>query len=362
MQNKGTVLYIGGFELPDKNAAAQRVIGIAKGLRDSGYTVIFVNALKEYKDEPQNKSYFGFKTIEYQREKDSDYLFGAKRVTSIISEMKPSVIIAYNYPAVALNKIRKYCKKNSTRCIADVTEWPKPVGGNLAYRIIKELDTLYRMRFVQKRLDAVIAISRYLYDYYKQYVPTALIPPTVDIKDKKWSNGTNTESEVTSFSYAGSPSALKEKLDIIVDAVEACAKDRPVVFNIIGITKEQFIKMYSWNKEISDAIVFWGRRTHEEVLKLVQESTWTIILRENNIVVKAGFPTKLVESISCGTAVIINEFSNVTDYLNETNSIVISGYGEIKDAIVKSCGIKKQVDREQFDYARYEKDLESVIG
>ena len=34
MPYKGTVLYIGGFELPDKNAAAQRVVGIAKSLRD----------------------------------------------------------------------------------------------------------------------------------------------------------------------------------------------------------------------------------------------------------------------------------------------------------------------------------------
>ena len=72
--DKKRILYIGGFELPDKNAAAQRVIGIAKSLRDSGYKVRFVNALKEYSGEPHKTEYFGFSTFEYKREGDKDYL------------------------------------------------------------------------------------------------------------------------------------------------------------------------------------------------------------------------------------------------------------------------------------------------
>ena len=37
-----TIVYIGGFELPDKNAAAQRVISNAKIFRKLGYHVIYV--------------------------------------------------------------------------------------------------------------------------------------------------------------------------------------------------------------------------------------------------------------------------------------------------------------------------------
>ena len=36
------VLYIGGFELPDKNAAAHRVISNAFLLRELGYEVSFI--------------------------------------------------------------------------------------------------------------------------------------------------------------------------------------------------------------------------------------------------------------------------------------------------------------------------------
>ena len=38
---KELIIYIGGFELPDKNAAAQRVIGNSKALRDLGYETVF---------------------------------------------------------------------------------------------------------------------------------------------------------------------------------------------------------------------------------------------------------------------------------------------------------------------------------
>ena len=36
------IIYIGGFELPDKNAAAHRVLGNAKILRELGYKVILI--------------------------------------------------------------------------------------------------------------------------------------------------------------------------------------------------------------------------------------------------------------------------------------------------------------------------------
>ena len=46
LENKRTILYIGGFVLPDKNAAAQRVIANAKAMRALGYDVQFLSALK----------------------------------------------------------------------------------------------------------------------------------------------------------------------------------------------------------------------------------------------------------------------------------------------------------------------------
>ena len=44
-----TIIYIGGFELPDKNAAAQRIIGNSYALKELGYEVIFLGVSKSKK-------------------------------------------------------------------------------------------------------------------------------------------------------------------------------------------------------------------------------------------------------------------------------------------------------------------------
>ena len=61
---KRTILYVGGFELPDKNAAAQRVLSVAKIFKSIGYNVIFLGIDKtidtKISIEETKREYFGF--------------------------------------------------------------------------------------------------------------------------------------------------------------------------------------------------------------------------------------------------------------------------------------------------------------
>ena len=41
---KGTIIYYGGFSLPDKNAAANRVVSNGKIFKALGYNVVFLGA------------------------------------------------------------------------------------------------------------------------------------------------------------------------------------------------------------------------------------------------------------------------------------------------------------------------------
>ena len=360
--DKKKVLYIGGFELPDKNAAAQRVIGIAKSLRDLGYEVCFVNSVKGLQqNESIKKEYFGFDTIEYGRETDLDYLVTGTTAIKSIEAVSPDYIIAYNYPALALERIRFFCSKKGIKCIGDATEWYDSKSGNIVFRMIKSFDTWYRMTVVHKKLDGIIAISRYLFDYYKDSVNTVLIPPTVDITDDKWQASDKKQTDVVTFVYAGSPSAQKEKLDLIVETFGSIPKYYCVKLYIIGVSKAQFIDMYSWKHTISERISFLGRLEHKEALQIVKQSNWTIILRENNSVVKAGFPTKLVESISCGIPVLVNRFSNIDEYLSGKNSIIVNSVDKLSEYIEKACEEQKSVDNSVFDFRLFLEELEKLF-
>lgn len=356
------ILYIGGFELPDKNAAAQRVVGIAKGFRELGHEVVFLNSLKRYEGtESRETEYFGFKCYEYQRESTKDYLLTAKTAISMIEKIKPDAVVAYNYPAVALERIRRHCKRNGIKCYADATEWYQAVGENVVYRVIKNLDTAYRMKVVQKKLDGVIAISRFLYDYYKDSVKTVLVPPTVDLSDEKWNIDVSKQNGIVSFVYAGVPYALKEKLDTIVSAIETVSQEQNVVLNVVGVTEQQFIELYQWTRGIPEAVYFWGRVNHLEAIRLVKSSDWAIILRDNNRVVKAGFPTKLVEAISCGTPVVVNDFSNIYEYLDNRNSIKVADVNKLTEFLSLAASETISIDNRTFDYHGYQTELEELL-
>lgn len=358
------ILYIGGFELPDKNAAAQRVIANAKSMRELGCTVVFINSLKSSGSSTvELKNYYGFECYEMKRKGIFSYSLSGRSVKRFITEHEISAIIAYNYPGVALGNISRACKKNGIKCYVDVTEWYKPEG-NLLYRLVKGFDIRMRMERVQPKTDGIIAISRFLYDYYKSKVDnTVLIPPLVDMDDIKWKSTTpQSEYETTSFVYAGSPSKTKERLDLVIEAIIKVAKKHSVSLSVIGVTKEEYERIYGKKREIPECVHFFGRIPHTEVIELVKKANWSVIIRDNNSVVKAGFPTKLVESISCGTPVIANDFSNIKDYLNENNSLIIGEISDLAEAMNNACVTQTNVDCMQFDYRHYLDLFRNLLG
>lgn len=355
---KMRVLYIGGFILPDKNAAAQRVVANAKALRELDHTVYFLNTIHQ-KMKPQWCDYFGFACYECYRGNILKYLTSIKIIKNIIKNQKIDAVIAYNYPAIGLKKLSRYCRKHNIKIIADVTEWYVPQG-NAVFRLIKNYDTNLRMKKLHVKMDGVIAISEYLYNYYKEKVFTVKIPPLVDVCDDKWNIKTEKNTEVLTLIYAGSPSAQKERLDLIIETVENLAGELPVSLDVVGISAEQYNRIYHKNFNGSHT-KFWGRISNTETIALMKRADYSVVLRGNNKVVEAGFPTKVVESITCGTPVIANRFSNISDYLSEDNSILIEDFDQLAVAIKKALVERKTFDNTVFDYREYLSKFKMIL-
>lgn len=352
------ILYVGGFVLPDRNAAAQRVIAIAKGFRELGHQVIFLN----YSDQVEKScwtEYSGFSCYDAPKRGMYHHLTDINDVIRIMDEKKITSVVAYNYPAVALNKLINWCHKRRIRCYADATEWYIAQGG-LVFKVIKTIDTEWRMRLLHKKMDGVIAISDYLYRYYKDKVHTVKIPPTVDINDEKWQvQPIEWPKDKTVFVYAGSPTAQKERLDLILDAAETLRDQYSLIVRVIGITEEQYVAMYG-KKAPQGCAEFLGRISHRDVIREVKSADWSIVIRDNTKVVKAGFPTKVVESIACGTPVIANCFSDISDYLNDRNSNLCN-IESISLAVHEACNTRLTVNHELFSYKHYLDELKMLM-
>lgn len=357
--NQGRILYVGGFELPDKNAAAQRVISNAKALKKLGYDVEFLNQPKKVTSKIEIKEYFGFKCYEAGRKKQLHYFTSCNQIARILREQNYKAVIAYNFPSIALSKLINECKKRKVLCIADATEWYTPAG-NFIFRMVKKFDTDYRMKYLHFKMDGVIAISDYLYQFYSKGVRCVKIPPLVDISELKWEKDVNITRKMQ-FVYAGSPSNRKERLDIIVSAIIDLGKTYNVALKVIGITKEQFCTMYPKTSTDDKIVHFCGWISHEAAVKAVKESNWSIIVRNNTLSVLAGFPTKVVESISSGVPVVANKFSSIQDYLNDSNSVLFEDVNDIKSALEKAITVECNVNQTIFDYHGYLQLFKTIL-
>lgn len=359
------ILYIGGFEMPDKNAAAQRVLSIAKALKEAGYDTFFYG-LSQSKD--YEGMVDGFKYEAYPHPSGIaawfKYALG-QGIIKYIREKSPEYVFLYNYPAVAQERVISFCKRHGIKTVGDITEWYRPKN------LPKRIDTYLRMKVSNKHLDGVIAISRYLYNYYSDQHLT-LLPPMVDKEESKWTNQPEKhQDEKINLVYIGTGS-IKDRLDKIIKGIMQSGAHN-YHLDVIGITEQQYEKIYQQEVNFSNIdVVFHGRLPHQEALKFLMGADFQIFFRDFIRVNNAGFPTKFVESMSAGVPVITNRISNIEDYIrNGENSFMIEHpeEDEICEVLkhvstlsrVEIENIKSKCLKEEFDYRNYIKQLEMFM-
>ena len=338
--SKGTIIYVGAFELPDKNAAAHRVMANAKIFSKLGYSTVFIGIDKKLKyDSSINttkqdlEEFECWKTPYPTSSKEwFNYLTSIYRFLEIVNKYDDvKAVICYNYQAIAFERIKKYCRAKSIKVISDCTEWYGVNEGNILFKTFKYLDTVVRMKIINKRVDALIVVSNYLREYYKEKI-TVVIPTLVNRDNLIEPNYSN--SDIVNLFYAGIPFRLgrqlknrnlaKDRLDKAIKYLFGIyQKNRSVAFrfDIYGITKEQYIEVFPDDEYMLDKlknnVFFHGYRNNEEVRNALHFADFTILIRDETRMTQAGFPTKFTESINCGIPVITTNTSDLDAYLVE---------------------------------------------
>ena len=371
---KKLIIYAGKFELPDKNAEAQRVMANAKGFRMLGYTVIFlgishdrttstnlqdtltIHSDFECYDKPYPKSLFNW----------VKHITSSNELVSILEmhQNEVAAVLLYNYPAFAMYRIMQYCKRRAIKIISDCTEWYAPFTKHTRPSLIKLIDTEWRMRILNKHVDYLIAISTYLYDYYQDKVPTVRIPPLVDIDDEKWKMpDVNRQKELTIL-YAGSP-GKKDRLDIVVTGV--LKSPIPISFWVIGLNQADFCALYPEFFQVDlTKITFLGRLSHNEVIAKICQADYSCFFRDDTRMSHAGFPTKFVESITAGVPVFTNATSDIKEYADKVGSCIILdeiSYPSILEGLIEANLQRNRIaERDFFDYRKYLPEFEKIVA
>ncbi len=366
-----SVLYIGGFELPDKNAAAQRVMANAKMLREMGYEVSFIGVSKDMANAPKEVDGFASNPVKYPTNvKEWVRQIISFADTKEILNRKVDYVVLYNFPSIASLRILWACHKKGIKVFHDLTEWESSIGWSFR-EIIRKLDIFVRMHCAVPKMDGLITISRYLYDYYKKSTFCVMVPPLVNLSDAKWNRErTLTAGDPVRLVYAGTAGfGNKDRLDFVLDALKG---KRGIALTVIGMTKAEYEGGYGKVVPEDVDVEFKGRLPHLEAVRIVQESDFQILVRESNLKNNAGFPTKLVESFACCTPLVANLTSNIGDYLKDgVNGIVVPDLASLpqvfdriaqlpKAEILSMKGACRKMD--SFDYRNYKEELTKLLN
>lgn len=318
---------------PEGDAGAVRLFTMSKSMLLAGYSVTVLCRGKANDSE----TYEGVKCVSLRNRtgkvsKIFDYYAFPKKVKQYLKSKKSDIFGVYIYHGIhlsLLNFCKSFCKKNDIGLYFDCVEWFSPEEYrfgkmNLSYRTNNKINT--------KILDpsfSVIAISRYLQEYFEQKnIKTVRIPVLCD-SSKRTAHKSQNGEKLTLF-YAGSP-VKKDLVGNVLAAVPMLdAEERSklrIVF--VGTTREYLVNLSEIAPEVidacSDVLELCGRVPRAEVLRLMEEADFVLLPRDASLrYAKAGFPSKVVEALANATPIFCNISSDLGEFLTDGENSVIS--------------------------------------
>lgn len=369
---RNIVIITGGFSLPDKNASAIRALALARTLKIIGYKPIVAGFVKGGQNKDCN--WCENDGVQCFNRHDADRIATDISYINVI-ENQYSVsdiyaIIAYNYPGIALNRLRRYTNQHGIKMVVDITEW---YGWELDERklldaIQRKFYTEYRMRVLNRMIGNIICTTNYIADYYLGY-NTMVLPAiddrsfSVDIKSVQ-----KNVNKPRKFIYAGAPEYKfrKDKINIVVQMFELlCSEGVPFHFDVYGVEEDYYNAFFHKPRVNEGEIVFHGTVSREEVMKLLPTYDFYVLLRPNNRVCKVGFSSKSMESISSGVPVIANDVNgDFSKYFTQNQALLCDAedmdafYSLLKKACTMTddeiVSMKEScVKNNPFDYKNY---------
>lgn len=371
---------------PDGDAGAVRQHAFAKMFERLNFSVVVMC----YGESTGGKfkTYDGVRYISFRSKSYNKFIRLVNRITfgfRVITCLKRNVydadvIMVVDTLPYAFKFIKKFADNRNIVLIHDSVEWYSPEEysngrKNIQYKLKEKTNCS-----IVGNGWRVIAISKYLYAHFlKKSDKTVRIPVIMDVNNMSFSMHKNNRK--LKFVYAGSP-GMKDHLKEIITGFSLLSEEQiqQVELHIIGVSKHQLCDECGVDanliKRMNDLVKIYGRITRNDVIKHVMNADFTVLLRNSGLrYAKAGFPTKIVESLACGTPPMCNLSSDLSDYLKDgENAVIINGETseDVKDAILKALHYSgkniclrsnaRQTAEKFFDYRLYVDTLEFLIN
>ncbi len=340
MVNENKILYVSKSCFPNM-ASGVRVTNITKLLQNNGYNVTMYSSFdieyipKQYREQLNVVNQGKFSVFNYDACK---YLYNQKKsntfINKIISYLENFLnfnliknikklcideniryVILYNPLYNVSKKVYKFCKKNNIKLIIDNTEWYQVTGKFIDKYIAKSVNK--RILNLDKRINNIISISPWMDNWYKDRgINSICVLPLMEcfkepVKD--------VNSKFIHLVYCGVPGKKDLLIPIINGIKKVNSKINKFKVTIIGVTSQYFgdedLEKYN--------IYCLGKISREQVFEHYNNANFSCLFRNDARYAKAGFSTKVAESLSFGVPVLCN-------IVGGTDDIIEDGYNGFK--------------------------------
>lgn len=336
------IAYVGRFPYPGSTAPTQRVVGISTALNLAGHQVT-IAPMQESQSRDAALFEVDHTLARAARSRSprhaASLLLGGSSTLQWLRDNRDhfDVAIVYGTPAVILAGvlIDQRMRPLIPPVILDVVEWyeyrHRPGGrfGPFA------LEHAIAMRGLAPKVGRAICISSYLGTYFRdRSVTTITVPPLFRATDVRVTAPEHQDNRIH-IGYAGSPGS-KDSLGLrnLISAASKLPREarRRLCIEIVGMTQAQ--AEHRWGepmrREIASrpAWLRWhGTQPHARAQELVSGFDFTYLQRPMMRYAAAGFPTKVVESLTLGTPIIGNLTSDLARYVRDgQNGVVLNSH------------------------------------
>lgn len=381
-----TVAYIGNFGFPDKNASGKRVLGNCKVLQELGFRVVCIGPGPEGK-----ASFAGIDLYSIDRGNEVQRVLRNRlsELESILEAEGASVVIIYGalFTERENYKLIDWCHARNIRSVYDQVDWldlnwHNPLRGMIRYRNQHLMD-----RKVIPACDGVICVSSYLSEYHRRKGMTTVVIPPLSVEASRPGQLERDPDDTIHLAYAGTTSDVnrptsqwKDRIDIMFQKLSEAAEDaslKPFQIDIFGMTVDQYIGMFPKKEkeagrrvlnQLGERVSFHGLVPNCEATEGIRKADFTVLIRDKKRATMAGFPTKISESVSCGTPVLCNDTSDIKTYIvsghtgivtDDVTELFREAFSMNRQDIVR---MKKACSDNPFYYAKYCGRMSAFMG
>lgn len=354
------IAYVGPFPYPGGAAASRRVLGVAESLSLAGYDVVVASGAGDSLKDAGILVQHG-ERIAWCRlpERVAEHwprplrrfryaLMGGRTVEWLASQPTlPAAVILYSGYTPYLQRLLPWCRRNRVRLLFDAVEWYEPEHRWGYLTSPYQWNIEWAMRRLIPKADGVIAISRYLADYYgARGLPVAIVPPTTSaIVPGHWRPDVRLR-----LCYAGNPGRKDDLGEVLRAVAKVVAQGAPVQLTVAGPKRSEVLGLLGESvKQEIPWLRTAGMLQHAEVQQLVGSSDFSILARQPCRTSQAGFPTKFVESLAAGTPVIANLTSDLHLHLRDCETGLVCSMPDadsIASALRRALALDEQALRE----------------